>query len=54
MGWFYACKLHIAMNPFGEIVSSALSNGHIADIKMEEHLVEGLEATPFANCCYIS
>jgi hypothetical protein len=36
MGWFYGCKLHIVMNQFGEIVCSALSNGHIADIKMVE------------------
>jgi hypothetical protein len=36
MGWFYGCKLHIVMNQFGEIVSSGLSNGHVADIKMVE------------------
>ena len=33
MGWFYGCKLHIAMNQFGEITCSALSNGHVADVK---------------------
>ena len=33
MGWFYGCKLHIAMNQFGEIACSALSNGHVADIE---------------------
>ena len=27
MGWFYSCKLHIAMNQFGEIACSALSRG---------------------------
>ncbi len=43
MGWFYGCKLHIAMNQLGEIACSALSNGHVADIKMVEHLVDGLE-----------
>ncbi len=26
MGWFYGCKLHIAMNQFSEIACSALSN----------------------------
>ena len=34
MGWFYGCKLHIAMNQPGEIACSALSNRHVADIKM--------------------
>lgn len=33
MGWFYGCKLHIAMNQLGEIACSALSNGHVADMK---------------------
>ena len=33
MGWFYGCKLHIAMDQLGEIACSALSNGHVADIK---------------------
>ena len=41
MGWFYGCKLHIVMNQFGEISYSALSNGHVADIKMVEQLVDG-------------
>lgn len=54
MGWFYGCELHIAMNQFGEIACSALSNGHIADIKMVEHLVEGLEAKLYADRSYIS
>ena len=44
MGWVYGCKLHVVMNQLGEIVRSTLSNGHIADIKMVEHLVESLEA----------
>ena len=42
------------MNQFGEIVSSGLSNGHVADIKMVEHLVEGLEAKLYADRDYIS
>ncbi len=50
MGWFYGCKLHIVMNQLGEIVNSALSNGHIADIKM----VEGVEAKLYADRGYIS
>ena len=54
MGWFYGCKLHIAMNQPGEIACSALSNGHVADIKMVEHLVEGLEAKLYADRGYIS
>src|SRR5690606_22401757 len=54
MGCFYGCKLHIAMNQFGEIVCSALSNGHVTDIKMVEHLVEGLEAKLYADRGYIS
>lgn len=54
MGWFYGCKLHIAMNPFGEIACSALSNGHIADIKMVEQLADGLEAKLYGDRGYIS
>ncbi|WP_151982472.1 IS982 family transposase [Acinetobacter guerrae] len=50
MGWFYGCKLHIVMNQFGEIVSSGLSNGHVADIKM----VEGLDAKLYTDRDYIS
>ena len=38
----------------GEITSSALSNGHVADIKMVEHLVEGIEAKLYADRGYIS
>ena len=41
------------MNQFGEIASSALSNGHVADIKMVEHLVDGLEAKLYADRGYI-
>ena len=54
MGWFYGCKLHIAMNQLGEIACSALSNGHVADIKMVEQLVYGLEAKIYADRGYIS
>ena len=54
MGWFYGCKLHLVMNQFGEIVNSALSNGHIADIKMVEQLVEGFEAKLYADRGYTS
>lgn len=54
MGWFYGCKLHIVMNQLGEIACSALSNGYVADIKMVEHLVDGLEAKLYADRGYIS
>ena len=54
MGWVYGCKLHVVMNQLGEIVRSALSNGHIADIKMVEQLVEGLQAKLYADRGYIS
>ena len=54
MGWFYGCKLRIAMNQFGEIACSALSNGHVADIKMVEQLVAGVEAKLYGDRGYIS
>ena len=55
MGWFFGCKLHlIMMNQSGDIVSTALSNGHTADIKMVEQLVEGLKAKLYADRGYIS
>lgn len=52
MGWFYGCTLHVVINQYGEIVKSALSNGHIADIKMVAHLVDGLEAKLYADRGY--
>ncbi len=54
MGWFYGCKLHIAMDQFGEIACSDLSNGHIADIKMVEQLVAGLNGKLYGDRGYIS
>ncbi|MFR9679235.1 MULTISPECIES: IS982 family transposase [unclassified Acinetobacter] len=54
MGWFFGCKLHLMMNQSGDIVSTALSNGHTADIKMVEQLVEGLKAKLYADRGYIS
>lgn len=54
MGWFYGCKLHLFMNQSGEIVNTVLSNGHAADIKMVEQLVEGSAAKLYANRGYIS
>lgn len=54
MGWFYRCKLRIVMNQLGEITCSALSNGHVADIKMVEQLANGLEAKIYADRGYIS
>lgn len=54
MGWFFGCKLHLIMNQSGDIVSTALSNGHTADIKMVEQLVEGLKAKLYADRGYIS
>lgn len=54
MGWFFGCKLHVAMNADGDMVSTALSNGHVADIKMVEDLVKGFKATVYADRGYIS
>lgn len=54
MGWFFGCKLHVVMNADGDMVSTALSNGHIADIKMVEELVKGFKATIYADRGYIS
>jgi len=54
MGWFFGCKLHLIMNQSREIIGTALSNGHIADIKMVEQLVEGLAAKLYADRGYIS
>ncbi len=54
MGWFYGCKLHVVMNQFRAIASSVLSNGHIADIKMVEHLVMGLKTKLYGDRDYIS
>lgn len=42
------------MNQFGEIISSGLSNGHVADIKMIEQLAESLQAKLYADSGYIS
>lgn len=42
------------MDQLGEIICSALSNGHVADIKIVEHSVERLEAKLYADGDYIS
>lgn len=42
------------MNQSGDIVSTALSNGHTGDIKMVEQLVKGLKAKLYADHGYIS
>ena len=42
------------MNQLGEIVCSALSNRHVADIKMVEQLVNGLKIKLYADRGYIS
>lgn len=54
MGWFYSCKLHIAMNQFGEIAYSASFSGCVADIKMVEKLVKEREAKLYGDRGYIS
>lgn len=54
MRWFYGCKLHVMMNQYGKIVKSTLSNGHITDIKMVKHLVDGLESKLYSDRGYIS
>lgn len=54
MGWFFGCKLHVIMNASGHLVSTALSNGHTADIKMVEQLVSGFKAKLYADRGYIS
>ena len=54
MDWFFGCKLHLIMSQSGKIVSTALSNEHTADIKMIEHLVEGLKTKLYAVRGYIS
>ena len=42
------------MNQFGEIVNTVLSNGHVADIKVVEHLIKDLEAKLYGDRGYIS
>lgn len=54
MGWFFGCKLHVVMNAAGELINTALSNGHIADIKIVEKIVTGLNAKLYADRGYIS
>lgn len=54
MGWFYGCKLHLLMNSEGEIFNTILSNGHVADIKKIEELVDGLSAVIYGDRGYRS
>jgi hypothetical protein len=42
------------MNQLGEIACSALSNGHVANIKMVEHLVDDLKVKLYADHGYLS
>ena len=54
MGWLYGCKLHVLMDQDGEIVRTHLSNGHAADIKIVEPLINQLNAKVYADRGYIS
>lgn len=40
------------MNADGDMLSTALSNGHVADIKMVEDLVKGFKARVYADRGY--
>ena len=44
----------MAIKQISEIACSALSNGHVADIKMVEQLVAGIEAKLYGDRGYIS
>lgn len=54
MGWFFGCKLQLAMNASEDMLNTALSNGHVTDIKMVEILVKGFKAKVYADNGYIS
>ena len=49
MEWFFGCQLYLIMNQSGNLISTALSNGHTADIKMVEQLIMGLKAKLYAD-----
>nr|ESK35570.1 hypothetical protein F987_04151 [Acinetobacter gyllenbergii NIPH 230] len=54
MNTVLAASCILIMSQSGEIVRTALSNGHTADIKMVEQLVSGLKAKLYADRGYIS
>lgn len=54
MDLFFGCKLHLLINQSDEMLTTALSNGHIADIKMVEQLVKGVAAKLYGGRGYIS
>lgn len=54
MGQFCGCKLHVAMKALGDILSTVLSNGHVADIKIVEKLVKMVKVTVYPDRRYIS
>lgn len=44
----------VAMNADGDMLSTALSNGHVTDIKMVEDLIKGFKTTVYADRGYLS
>lgn len=50
---FCVYKLYLLLKQSGDIVSSNLLNRYVANIKMDENLVEGLKARNYADHGYI-
>lgn len=54
MGWFYGFKLHLLINPRGEVMNIAITKGNVTDINMLETLVKALMEKVYGDKGYIS
>ena len=54
MGWFYGFKLHLIVNPLGDIVSLKLTPGNVDDRKPVPELAKDLTDKLYGDKGYIS
>lgn len=54
MGWFYGFKLHLVINPIGEIISFKFSKGNKDDRQTVKNLCKNFDGKLYADKGYIS
>lgn len=54
MGWFFGFKLHVVINPQGELVSFCVTKGNVDDREPLEQLFKNLEGLAVGDKGYVS
>lgn len=54
MGWFFGFKLHIAINPAGELLNAQITKGNVDDRKVIPKLCKNIKGRLFGDKGYIS